>query len=574
MILGNPLADTDGTENTGQTYVLFGGNGLGSSGEVDVSNLDGNDGFTLTSSVMSEYSGIQVDGIGDFNGDGVDDLIVGAIGRQETDTDGIGPSYVVFGSDIVGGEGEFKLAALDGTNGFAITGVPTQSFWVPQFVRGAGDVNGDGLNDIVIGARAADPDGKTDAGESYVILGSSSVHDNGQFDVSELDGSNGFLIKGEQAFDNLGGTVSRAGDVNGDGIDDLMILARYADSSDGIYEGGKIYVVFGNPILGALGEVPLSSLDGNNGFTIEGGASIWSAGASVSDAGDINGDGVDDVIIGDWYSRANGGTDAYVVFGKNVPLPDAKLCNGLAVTVDLSLGEQTTPGDDVILGTSGADVIFGNAGNDTICGLGGDDRIFGADGNDWIAAGTGDDIVFGGRGSDEILGGEGDDTLNGGHDNDVVKGWTGADKVNGNKGDDLLFGGPGDDLVNGGVGKDTLSGDAGSDTLFGGAGNDKLWGGEDDDTVFGGDDADIANGGSGSDEILGGAGDDNLSGGAGNDVIKGWTGDDTLWGGAGDDTLRGGPDNDRLGGGTGSDTCNGDDGEDSANSSCESVARL
>ena len=106
------------------------------------------------------------------------------------------------------------------------------------------------------------------------------------------------------------------------------------------------------------------------------------SGRSVSGAGDINGDGVVDLIIGADGADPNGNSGAgesYVLFGI-APL----LCNGLPVTVDLNQGQTPGAGDDVVLGTSGADFIDTGAGDDTICGLGGADMIFAGGGADYV----------------------------------------------------------------------------------------------------------------------------------------------------------------------------------------------
>ncbi|WP_036532915.1 integrin alpha, partial [Neosynechococcus sphagnicola] len=89
-------------------------------------------------------------------------------------------------------------------------------------VSSAGDINGDGIDDLIIGAVRADPNGKTNAGQSYVVFGTTSGFSS-TLNLSTLNGSNGFVINGINASDFSGQSVSGAGDVNGDGIDDLII---------------------------------------------------------------------------------------------------------------------------------------------------------------------------------------------------------------------------------------------------------------------------------------------------------------------------------------------------------------
>lgn len=168
------------------------------------------------------------------------------------------------------------------------------------------------------------------------------------------------------------------------------------------------------------------------------------------------------------------------------PEPVVAMCNGLAVTVDLSNGDQPTNGDDVIRGTSGPDVIDALGGNDTICALQGNDVINAGDGFDRVFAGGGDDYVLGGVGNDKLVGGSGDDNLLGGRGNDRIQGGGGDDLLQGGNGTDRLSGGTGDDVLKGGASADELFGNLGRDRLEGGAGNDMLRGGAWRDIMDGG----------------------------------------------------------------------------------------
>ena len=120
-----------------------------------------------------------------------------------------------------------NLAYLDGINGFRLDG----SKWsdAGRSVSNAGDVNGDGFDDLIIGALYADPNGSA-SGSSYVVFGKASGF-SATMDLSSLDGSNGFRLDGVAAGDVSGHSVSTAGDVNGDGFDDLIIGAPGADPS-------------------------------------------------------------------------------------------------------------------------------------------------------------------------------------------------------------------------------------------------------------------------------------------------------------------------------------------------------
>ena len=111
-------------------------------------------------------------------------------------------------------------------------------------VSAAGDVNGDGIDDFIIGADGADPNGNIGAGESYVVFGSNAGF-GASLELSALDGTNGFVINGIDRDDDSGVSVSAAGDVNGDGIDDIIIGAIRADPNGNNF-AGESYVVFGS----------------------------------------------------------------------------------------------------------------------------------------------------------------------------------------------------------------------------------------------------------------------------------------------------------------------------------------
>ena len=153
--------------------------------------------------------------------------------------------------------------------------------------------------------------------------------------MSALDGTSGFRINGEAAFDRSGWSVASAGDVNGDGFSDLIIGARNADPN-GQYSGAS-YVVFGKgPSSGGFAaNLDLSALDGTSGFQINGEAEYDCSGHSVASAGDVNGDGFADLVIGAYKAGPNGSESgaSYVVFGK---------ASGFAANLELSALDGTS----------------------------------------------------------------------------------------------------------------------------------------------------------------------------------------------------------------------------------------
>ncbi|MXN67508.1 tandem-95 repeat protein [Stappia sp. GBMRC 2046] len=388
--------DMTARNSAGQTYVVFGGSEIGNTGIFELSSLDGTNGFMLNGVLSGDRSGSSASSAGDVNGDGIDDLIIGA-GQADPNGTSSGASYVVFGGlDITGGTGTFELSDLDGTNGFVLNGVDASDF-SGQSVSSAGDVNGDGIDDLIIGARQADPENpdmtiRSGAGESYVVFGGPGIGSGGSFELSSLNGANGFVLNGVAANDRSGVSVSSAGDVNGDGVDDLIIGASQADPNGD--RSGESYVVFGGlDITGGTGTFELSDIDGTNGFVLNGVDESDFSGQSVSSAGDVNGDGFDDLIIGAFNANPTGdaATGAgYVVFGGD-------FSGGVTVGTD---------GADTLMATGGntaGDQLVGGLGNDTLVGDGGADVLSGGAGDDTLAISDANFVrVDGGGGSDTL----------------------------------------------------------------------------------------------------------------------------------------------------------------------------
>ena len=333
----------------GRSYVVFGAS-TGLPAVIELSSLNGSNGFALNGVAPNDIAGNAVSGAGDINGDGIDDLLIGA---RSASPNGVrtGASYVVFGAST-GLPAALDLSSLNGSNGFAMSGAPNEETGIA--VSDAGDINGDGIDDLIVGAWFATSNG-VNTGRSYIVFGATSSLPS-PLELSGLNGSNGFIVDGEAARNILGVAVSAAGDINGDGTDDLIIGAPGA-SPNGTYSG-RCYVIFGAS-SGLPGAFALSSLNGSNGFVLNGEAAYDRAGISLSNAGDINGDGVDDVIIGSINADPNGDNSgrSYVIFGR---APLLQLSSTSLAFGNLSVGQTSPPQTVTVNNTGLVNLIIGD----------------------------------------------------------------------------------------------------------------------------------------------------------------------------------------------------------------------
>jgi hypothetical protein len=525
VLIGAFRADANGADS-GAAYVVFGKAG-GYGANIDLGKLNGTDGFKLSGVAAGDFAGAAVGSAGDVNGDGFEDIIIGA---DSSDSHGLnaGSAYVVFGHS--GGFGaNVDLIDLDGTGGFRLTGVLSfdHAGWS---VSSAGDMNGDGIDDLLVGGILAGTYGAY-SGAAYVVFGRNSGFSS-TIDLNSLDGTNGFVLKGVTQYDSAGWSVASAGDVNGDGFDDVIVSAPYADGVG--RDSGTAYVVFGHggPFSSSLS---LGSL-GSNGFVINGTESINYTGFSVSGAGDVNGDGIDDIIIGAPNAGSKFYGAAYVLFGQT---------SGFGGSIDLNnLDAQhgfwvygDNPSDAAGVAVSAAGDINGDGYDDILVGASGADPHGASSGAVTVIYGSADN-----SGPPPIIGTSKSETLNGTEQADVIRGQGGDDTLNGLGGDDYLDGGKGADQMAGGLGNDVYNIENAGDQVV-----EAASGGTDTLRVTRLD-IDLGKVPFLGQEIenvtLYGAGDYNLTGNALANALEGNGGNNRLSGGAGDDTMKGGDGND------------------------------
>ncbi len=530
-------AHDSGGSNAGAAYVVW---GKSTDTIVNLSSVaTGTGGFKIIGESNGDAVGTVLGTLADINGDGKAEILIGTPDSTAGGANS-GAVYVVFGKSTTTSVNLANIAA--GVGGFRITGVAGDD--AGAAVSGLGDINGDGLADILVGAPRSD--------SAYVVFGKADTTEVDLADVA--NGIGGYHILAENVGDLDTISVAGGADLNRDGIADLVIGA--ANNDEGGATAGAVYVVWG----GGSKTVDLALVAQGIGGAKVVGASGSLTGSSVAITGDVNGDGTADLMIG----APGSGESAYVLFTPASWLPDNNIYGTFGDDlVDTGFGDRVKVGEgaDTIIALDGNDNVHGQGGNDNIEGGAGADTLYGDAGNDTLDGGTGSDALVGGSGDDTYVVdsaldsvtegvGEGIDTVLAGVNYSLgateienltltgaARDATGnayANTLTGTTGNDTLDGGAAVDIMIGGLGNDSYSVDEAGDvvTEAAGAGTDRVTASIDyvlganvENLVLAGA-ARVGTGNTLVNNITGTSGNDTLDGAAGNDVLVGGTGDD------------------------------------------------
>jgi hypothetical protein len=291
--------------DAGKAYLILGRAEADWGRDFPISQADA----TFLGTAAYDRLGRSAVGVGDVNGDGYGDFLIASIASSSAGILNAGESYLFLGrpggaEDLWGHD--FPVAQADAT--FVGEGEGDEA---GRRVAWAGDVNGDGYDDFLIGS-ARNDHGGTDAGIGYLILGRKAADWGRQFSLANADAS----FVGEALHDQAGRRLSGAGDVNNDGYDDFIIGAPH--NSRGGFASGSAYVIFGRPEADWGSQYPLREAD----IIYVGKPDIGVAGYDSGWLGDFNGDGIDDIFIAAYGGRNDAMTagEVYLILGGTEPL--------------------------------------------------------------------------------------------------------------------------------------------------------------------------------------------------------------------------------------------------------------
>lgn len=303
VIIGAPNSRVSGRDGAGKVYVVWGKHRK-TRNTLDLNSNKSSAFFTIAGATSGDYAGSSVASTEDINGDGINEIVVGAPRASNRVGQNSGVVYVLWGkaSNV-----SVDLSKL-GSSGIRIFGAAAGEL-TGASVSSAPDMNGDRKPEIIVGAPSAGNTGMT-SGSAYVVFGT-------QFDIflASMAHGQGFRIDGANQGDKTGYSVDGVADQNGDGLGDLLVGAPYSDSRHG-ENAGSAYLVYGKPTF----DIVNLNDAGSHALKIDGPVAGSQAGISVSDAGDFGGDNFPDILIGANLAPMNarvGSGSSYLIYNKS-----------------------------------------------------------------------------------------------------------------------------------------------------------------------------------------------------------------------------------------------------------------
>jgi len=292
----------------GRAYVVYGSDTFGNT--FDLGDLDTSSdlGVVISAAAGGGRLGQRAAHVGDMDGDGFGDFIVSSSESDPAGKTNAGQAHVIFGGDSHGDT--LDLATATTAEAIMVQGEKPGAF-LSESLAGAGDVDGDGFDDAILGSPSFDTGAgggpPLNTGRAYIIYGGNALP--AVIDTAAL-GAAGVKLTGVDAQDGAGSGVGGGMDVNGDTYDDALVGAWSADPNGS--SSGEAYVVYGGPAL--PGTLDLGNL-GIHGYVLHGIDADDRAGASVAMVGDVDGDGHPDMAVSATQASAGGLGEVYLVRG-------------------------------------------------------------------------------------------------------------------------------------------------------------------------------------------------------------------------------------------------------------------